>query len=92
MHAESWLTASMACLAIHPKEQGVSLWGPWVACQGVLQRRNELVAVQRDHPVIVVPCTSKYCLLVVESNHQHAFWAADKHELTPVLKLESALQ
>ncbi len=51
------LTASVACLAVHPEEQGVALRRAWVACQGMLQGGNEFVAVQRDHPVVMVRCT-----------------------------------
>ena len=51
------LTAAVARVVVDTQQQRVALGRIGVARQGVLQRGNHLVAVQRDHPVIVVGCT-----------------------------------
>lgn len=58
------LTAPMACLAVHPENQGVALWRAWIACQSVLQSGNEFIAVQRDHAVVMVRCDGQIPLSV----------------------------
>ena len=40
-----------------PGDEGIALRAVWTAGKGVLQRCQQLVRVQRNHPVIMVPCT-----------------------------------
>ena len=49
-------TSAVACLAVHPDQQRVALGRVWIAGQHMLQRRNELVAVEGHHAVIMVRC------------------------------------
>ena len=52
------LTAAVAGVVVDAQQQRVALGRAGVGRQGVLQRGNHLVAVQRHHPVIMVGCTS----------------------------------
>ena len=56
----------MARVVVDAQQQRVALGRVGVARQGVLQRGNHLVAVQRDHPVIVVSCIH---ITLMSSNH-----------------------
>ncbi len=54
------LTATVTRIVVHPEEQGVALGRVRVLSQRVLQGRDEFVAVQRHHSVVMVRCTSIY--------------------------------